>query len=186
MNAKTLKMVCDEIAKEGRMAISTVRAKDSVEALLRIYGIEKAPIAEFREQVTAVLTQRLVRKLCDKCKEPYTPPAEVLKQLGLPADKVKAFFRPPTVKSGDEDKKGDLPRVRRRGLPGPDGHFRIDGGRRPGAEDAGREPQARCPAAGRAEVRHQDAAGGRDFDGRSRRHVAAGVDAGVERVRDEG
>ncbi len=41
--------------------------------------------------------------MCDKCKEPYTPPADVLKQLGLPADKVKAFYRPP--KSSDEDKK---------------------------------------------------------------------------------
>ena len=105
VNAKTLKLICAEIAAEGRMAISTVRAKDSAEALLRIYAIEKSPIAEFREQVTAVLSQRLVRRLCDKCKEPYAPPPEVLKQLGLPADKVKAFFRPPAAKSEDEDRK---------------------------------------------------------------------------------
>ncbi len=103
VNAKTVKLICEEIATEGRFAISTVRAKDSAEALLRIYAIEKAPIAEFRDQVTAVLSQRLVRKLCDKCKEPYAPPAEVLKQLGLPADKVKAFYRPPVSK--DDDKK---------------------------------------------------------------------------------
>ena len=105
VNAKSLKMVCDEVEAEGRMAISTVRAKDSAEALLRIYAIEKAPVAEFREQVSAVLSQRLVRKLCDKCKEPYAPPPDVLKQLGLPADKVKAFYRPPASKSSDEDKK---------------------------------------------------------------------------------
>ena len=105
VNAKTVKMICEEVAAEGRMAIGTVRAKDSVEALLRIYAIEKAPIPEFRDQVSAVLSQRLVRKLCDKCKEPYTPPPEVLKQLGLPANKVKAFYRPPTTKSGDEDKR---------------------------------------------------------------------------------
>jgi type II secretory ATPase GspE/PulE/Tfp pilus assembly ATPase PilB-like protein len=105
VNAKTLKLLCEEIAAEGRMVIGTMRAKDAVEALLRVYAIEKAPIAEFREQATAVLSQRLVRKLCDKCKEPYAPPADVLKQLGLPADKVKAFFRPPTPKSSDEDKK---------------------------------------------------------------------------------
>ena len=104
VNAKTLKMLCNEIENEGRMGISTVRAKDSAEALLRIYAIEKAPVPEFREQVTAVLSQRLVRKLCDKCKEPYAPSADVLKQLGLPADRVKAFYRPPTVKA-DEDKR---------------------------------------------------------------------------------
>ena len=102
VNAKALKLVCEEVATEGRMAVSTVRAKDSAEAPLRFYAIEKAPIAEFREQVTAVLSQRLVRKLCDKCKEPYSPPEEVLTQLGLPADKVKSFYRPP---GGKEDKK---------------------------------------------------------------------------------
>jgi type II secretory ATPase GspE/PulE/Tfp pilus assembly ATPase PilB-like protein len=105
VNAKSLKLICDEIATEERMAISTVRAKDSAEALLRVYAIEKAPIAEFREQVTAVLSQRLVRKLCDKCKEPYAPPPDVLKQLGLPPEKVKAFYRPPAHKPGEDDKR---------------------------------------------------------------------------------
>ena len=103
VNAATVKMLCDEAAAEERMMIGTVRAKDSVEALLRVYAIEKAPIPEFRNEIAAVLSQRLVRKLCDKCKEPYTPPAELLKQLALPADKVKAFYRPPTAKA-DEDK----------------------------------------------------------------------------------
>lgn len=102
VNAATVKMLSEEVAGEERVAIGTVRAKDSVEALLRVYAIEKAPIAEFREEVAAVLAQRLVRKLCDKCKEPYAPGAEVLKQLGLPADKVKAFYRPPTVKADDD------------------------------------------------------------------------------------
>jgi type II secretory ATPase GspE/PulE/Tfp pilus assembly ATPase PilB-like protein len=97
-------MICDEVAAEERFAISTVRAKDAVEALLRVYAIEKAPVPEFRNQVSAVLSQRLVRKLCDKCKEPYAPSADVLKQLGLPPDRVKAFYRPPTVKA-DEDKR---------------------------------------------------------------------------------
>ena len=104
VNAKSLKMICDEVETEGRMAIGTVRAKDSAEALLRIYAIEKAPIAEFRNQVTAILSQRLVRKLCDKCKEAYAPPPDVLKQLGLPPEKVKAFYRPPTPKP-DDDKR---------------------------------------------------------------------------------
>jgi type II secretory ATPase GspE/PulE/Tfp pilus assembly ATPase PilB-like protein len=105
VNAKSLKLICDEVESEGRMVISTVRAKDSAEALLRIYAIEKAPVPEFRDQVTAVLSQRLVRKLCDKCKEPYAPPPEVLKQLGLPPDKVKTFYRPPSSKTGEEDKR---------------------------------------------------------------------------------
>ena len=52
-----------------------------------------------------MLSQRLVRKLCDKCKEAYQPPPEVLKQLGLPPGKVRAFYRPPQAKPTDEDRK---------------------------------------------------------------------------------
>jgi type II secretory ATPase GspE/PulE/Tfp pilus assembly ATPase PilB-like protein len=104
VDAKSLKMICDEVESEGRFSISTMRAKDAVEALLRVYAIEKAPVPEFRDEVSVVVSQRLVRKLCDKCKEPYAPSADVLKQLGLPPDKVKAFYRPPSNKA-DEDKR---------------------------------------------------------------------------------
>jgi type II secretory ATPase GspE/PulE/Tfp pilus assembly ATPase PilB-like protein len=42
------------------------------------------------------VNQRLVRKLCDKCKEAYVPPPQVLQRLGIPAGRVQAFYRPPT------------------------------------------------------------------------------------------
>jgi general secretion pathway protein E len=45
--------------------------------------------------LSAILGQRLVRKLCDDCKEAYAPKPELLKQAGLPADKIEAFYRPP-------------------------------------------------------------------------------------------
>jgi type II secretory ATPase GspE/PulE/Tfp pilus assembly ATPase PilB-like protein len=38
----------------------------------------------------------LIRKLCENCKEAYAPPPEVLKQLGLPAGRIEALYRPPT------------------------------------------------------------------------------------------
>jgi type II secretory ATPase GspE/PulE/Tfp pilus assembly ATPase PilB-like protein len=43
-----------------------------------------------------VVNVRLVRKLCETCKEAYPPPAEVLKQMGLPAGRIESFYRPPT------------------------------------------------------------------------------------------
>jgi len=45
--------------------------------------------------VSSILGQRLARRLCPDCKESYKPKAEVLKQAGLPADKVEHFYRPP-------------------------------------------------------------------------------------------
>jgi type II secretory ATPase GspE/PulE/Tfp pilus assembly ATPase PilB-like protein len=42
-----------------------------------------------------VLNQRLVRKLCESCKEPYAPPPALLQKLGIPAGRVEEFFRHP-------------------------------------------------------------------------------------------
>ena len=50
-----------------------------------------------------MLNVRLVRKLCEKCKEAYAPPPEVLKQLGLPAGKIQALYRPPVPPPPDSE-----------------------------------------------------------------------------------
>jgi type II secretory ATPase GspE/PulE/Tfp pilus assembly ATPase PilB-like protein len=93
-DVETLSLLCEQVA-EQRLIITTIRAKEAVEALLRIMML-KIPPAEFSAAVIGVLNMRLVRKLCEKCKEAYPPPAEVLKQLGLPAGRVEALYRPPT------------------------------------------------------------------------------------------
>jgi type II secretory ATPase GspE/PulE/Tfp pilus assembly ATPase PilB-like protein len=93
VNAETLSLLCQEIA-ENRLIISTVRAKDCAEALLRVLVLGVPP-AEIAKVVTVVVNQRLIRKLCDTCKEAYTPTPEMLRQLGIPAGRVQAFYRPP-------------------------------------------------------------------------------------------
>lgn len=93
VNAETLGLMCRK-AVEHRLLIGTIRAKDSAEALLRALALGVAP-AECAKAITGVVCQRLVRKLCDTCKEAYTPPPQVLQQLGIPAGRVQAFYRPP-------------------------------------------------------------------------------------------
>ena len=92
---ETVSILCEQVG-EKRLVITSIRAKEAVEALLRVLML-KIPPNEFIPVVTAVLNVRLIRKLCDQCKEGYPPPAEVLKQLGLPAGRVEALYRPPTV-----------------------------------------------------------------------------------------
>ena len=91
---ETLSILCEQVA-EKRLVLTSIRAKEAVEALLRVLML-KIPPAEFAAAVLAVLNVRLIRKLCEKCKEGYAPPAEVLKQMGLPAGRVEALYRPPT------------------------------------------------------------------------------------------
>lgn len=93
VNAQTVRMLCEEVA-EGRLFISTVRAKNTVEALLRVLALGVPP-KEFAEAISGVVGQRLVRKLCEACKEAYAPAPQILQQLGIPEGRVKAFYRPP-------------------------------------------------------------------------------------------
>lgn len=83
-----------EQAVDEMVVLNTIRAKDCAEALLRILALE-APVKPFAKAIKAVLNQRLVRKLCDECKEAYAPTPQVLKQLGIPTGRVQAFYRPP-------------------------------------------------------------------------------------------
>ncbi|HEX8875233.1 MAG TPA: ATPase, T2SS/T4P/T4SS family [Phycisphaerales bacterium] len=45
------------------------------------------------KSVRGVVAQKLLRKLCINCKQAYQPAPDVLKKLGLPADKVKQLFK---------------------------------------------------------------------------------------------
>lgn len=92
---ETLAILCEQ-AGEKRLVITSIRAKEAAEALLRVMML-KIPPAEFAGAVFGVLNVRLIRKLCEQCKEAYPPPAEVLKQLGLPAGRIESLYRPPTA-----------------------------------------------------------------------------------------
>jgi type IV pilus assembly protein PilB len=64
-------------ALTGHFVLSSLHATDAASALHRLLdmGIENFLIAS---SVTAVLSQRLVRRICDNCRETYQPPAEEL------------------------------------------------------------------------------------------------------------
>lgn len=97
-NATTLDVLCDQMEDNRTMLIST-RAREAAEALLRPMTLK--PNAEkYARAVTAVICQRLVRKLCENCKEAYVPSPQLLQQLGIPAGRVEALYRPPEQPEG--------------------------------------------------------------------------------------
>jgi len=71
----------------GHLVLSTLHTNDSAGAVTRLVdmGVEPFLIASSLE---AVLAQRLVRRVCVQCRTPYTPPPEMLKQLGIAANNV--------------------------------------------------------------------------------------------------
>lgn len=92
---ETASIAC-QAATTGHMVFSTVHANDTVTALFRLLdlGVEPFMIAS---ALSAVLGQRLVRMLCEACKEPYKPKPEFLKKANLPADKIEVFYKPPAT-----------------------------------------------------------------------------------------
>lgn len=78
-------------ALTGHLVFSTLHTNNAVSSLPRLLdmGIEPFLIAS---TVDTVISQRLVRMLCDTCKEEYTPAQTTLAQLGI-ADSGKRFFQ---------------------------------------------------------------------------------------------
>jgi type II secretory ATPase GspE/PulE/Tfp pilus assembly ATPase PilB-like protein len=105
-DATTMDAMTQQILKERRTVITRTPARSAAEAMLRVAQIAGRR-QDFIQAVTAVTGQRLVRRLCDQCKQPMPSTPEMIKQMGGdPANpptiyKQYAKPEPPPV-----DKKG--------------------------------------------------------------------------------
>ncbi len=90
---ETASIACQS-ANTGHLVFSTVHSNDAVTALFRLLDLGVEPFM-LATALSAVLGQRLVRLLCEVCKEPYKPKPEFLKKANLPVEKVDVFYRRP-------------------------------------------------------------------------------------------
>ena len=69
-------------ALTGHLVFSTLHTNDAASAVTRLIdmGVESFLVSS---SVNAILAQRLIRKICENCVEPYTPGEEYLAQVGL-------------------------------------------------------------------------------------------------------
>ena len=74
-----------EAALTGHLVFTTLHANDAPAAFMRLMemGIEPFLIST---SVLGVIAKRLVRRICNVCREPYTPDTMVTQYLGLPAN----------------------------------------------------------------------------------------------------
>lgn len=100
-NSETAKVAC-AAAKEGRLVYVILEAESVIKALgkwVKLVGDKNLAV----ENLVGITNQRLLRKLCDQCKEAYEPNKDLLRKFNLPADKVKVFYRAGKPKT---DKRG--------------------------------------------------------------------------------
>lgn len=85
--------VASAAAADGKIVYIVMNADSVLQALakwLKMVGDRKL----VAETLVGISNQRLLRKLCDECKQGYTPNAELLKKFNLPAEKAKVLYRP--------------------------------------------------------------------------------------------
>ncbi|NVK37202.1 MAG: type II/IV secretion system protein [Gammaproteobacteria bacterium] len=72
--------IASEAALTGHLVMSTLHTNDSIQAIVRLIelGLEPHLVAP---SVYGVVAQRLVRRICDHCKESYTPSQDVVESL---------------------------------------------------------------------------------------------------------
>jgi type II secretory ATPase GspE/PulE/Tfp pilus assembly ATPase PilB-like protein len=93
-------MVATRAAAGDRKIYMGIHAKDSFEAIGKYVTL----LNDNRLAATAllgVLNQRLIRILCEDCREAFEPDPATLKKLNLPADKIEQFYRPPSEPKKD-------------------------------------------------------------------------------------
>jgi len=81
-----------QAAMTGHLVFSTVHTADAVSAIFRLLDLGVEPYL-ISAAMTSVLSQRLVRVLCNNCKAPYRPKRDFLEKAGLPADKIEVLFK---------------------------------------------------------------------------------------------
>ena len=79
-------------ALTGHLVFSTVHTNDAASGFTRLLNWKVEPFL-IASTVKGILAQRLVRRICPECREPYSPTAEELKLAGLdPKEPLETFI----------------------------------------------------------------------------------------------
>ena len=84
--------ICVRAAITGHLVLSTIHTSDAVGAIERLedIGVEPYMVAS---SLRGVISQRLVRRICPKCRTAYTPTAEELDDLNMEPAPGLQFYR---------------------------------------------------------------------------------------------
>ena len=82
--------VAIQAALTGHKVYSTFHTEDTIGGLLRLIDMDIETFL-ISSTVVSVVAQRLLRRICDRCKVPYVPTGKEAKALGLPLDGLRQY-----------------------------------------------------------------------------------------------
>ncbi len=89
-DAETAQIACG--AAETKLVYVVIEEENALKALakwIKLVGDKNKAI----EHLLGMCNQRLLRKLCEKCKQAYEPNSDLLHKFNLPAEKAKVLYR---------------------------------------------------------------------------------------------
>ena len=92
---ETADVICFAV-NEGKRLYAEIEAAGVLDALgkwIKLVGDKAKAI----NVLLGISNQRILRKLCDKCRQAYKPNNDLLRKFNIPADKAKVFYRPGKV-----------------------------------------------------------------------------------------
>lgn len=122
-DADTAKVICQGAA-DGKLIYVILQADSVVQALgkwLKLVGDRDLAVAHLQ----GISNQRLLRQLCEECKQGYTPNQDLLKKFNLPAEKAKVLYRPGKVIFSKRGKESDCEDCQATGFRGRTGVFEM-------------------------------------------------------------
>ncbi|MET0090644.1 MAG: type II secretion system ATPase GspE [Candidatus Thiodiazotropha sp.] len=82
--------IAAQSALTGHLVLSTLHTNDAAGSITRFIDMGVEPFL-LTSTVNAVIAQRLVRNLCDHCKQPYHPPAAIFQRLAGYAESPQLY-----------------------------------------------------------------------------------------------
>lgn len=79
-------------AMTGHLVLTTIHTNDAISAIDRLLDIGVEPYL-IAGAVRGIVSQRLVRRICPRCRQAYTPTEEEVEMMGLPAGQTYQFYR---------------------------------------------------------------------------------------------
>ncbi|MDG2013347.1 MAG: ATPase, T2SS/T4P/T4SS family, partial [Pirellulaceae bacterium] len=104
----TMELLTEQVTGGDRTLITKIQANNAVEALLRLMTVS-SDRSRFVRSVTVIINQRLVRRLCDKCKTPVQVKPQAIRQMGGDPNSDTVLYKdyqlPPVEQRVDEEGK---------------------------------------------------------------------------------
>ena len=116
--------VTAKAALDGKIVYVELKADNVVKTLgkwMKLVGDRNLAL----DGLIGISCQRLLRKLCEKCKEAYEPKKEVLRKFNLPAEKAKVLYRAGKVQYSKHGKPRTCENCQGTGFVGRTGVFEI-------------------------------------------------------------